>query len=495
MAKSTSREANDALVAEGIESIPIVGFVGADLSYTHQATMEFFQLAELRPFMTPAALFEALHVGEISRGVLPAERPTSGMQAPVYQHLADERNREQPAVVVQEFYHHAGHALLGVPGVRRDRIRWVLTDDAAWSECTKWLARHVPKAVLEETSTTGWAAQEFKKRPEKLQRTGAVVASPLVAKSVGLAVLEPHIDDNERSLSRYLVVGLEGPQVDANKATIALMPNRSKGTLAGIFSILTEVDVLAVQMVPMRSVSFLDHRSLVVIDVLVEGGEPIWEVIPRLVNELDESPHALEAYVFGIYQDGRPRRQQALEKLAAELATAAMDPESSSSAASIMDIIRNGETEQFEMKSTLRWNLVTKTVEKGLAGPIVKTIAGFMNADGGQLLIGADDDGNILGIEHDMSDLKKPRTDDFRRALDDALRAAVRGGIPGRLEVTFPRVDGKTLCLIQVPPSKVGPVLALADNRERLYVRVGTATVEYGWEEGLRYIRERWPDS
>ena len=41
---------------------------------------------------------------------------------------------------------------------------------------------------------------------------------------------------------------------------------------------------------------------------------------------------------------------------------------------------------------------------------VVKTVCGFLNAEGRTLLIGVDDDGQVVGLEKDLSTLgRKPR--------------------------------------------------------------------------------------
>ena len=56
-----------------------------------------------------------------------------------------------------------------------------------------------------------------------------------------------------------------------------------------------------------------------------------------------------------------------------------------------------------EFKSTLRWDVVQQQPNEALRKSCVKTIAAFMNSEGGTLLIGVEDDGNILGLDKDLS--------------------------------------------------------------------------------------------
>jgi len=65
---------------------------------------------------------------------------------------------------------------------------------------------------------------------------------------------------------------------------------------------------------------------------------------------------------------------------------------------STKEIIEQGENDHVEFKSTLRWNLYANKKDKAIEHASLKTLAAFMNSTGGTLIIGADDDGNILGL-------------------------------------------------------------------------------------------------
>lgn len=62
---------------------------------------------------------------------------------------------------------------------------------------------------------------------------------------------------------------------------------------------------------------------------------------------------------------------------------------------SLKDIIANGESSEVEFKSTLRVNLHTGSRDPRMELAVLKTIAGFLNSDGGILTIGIADDGPL----------------------------------------------------------------------------------------------------
>jgi hypothetical protein len=98
------------------------------------------------------------------------------------------------------------------------------------------------------------------------------------------------------------------------------------------------------------------------------------------------------------------RRKILAEKLNAYL-KGITDTEDTAGPVSITDLIQEGESDELEFKSSLRWDYKQGKVNKELEGVIVKTVSAFANSDGGTLLIGVDDDGNALGIEKDLLSL------------------------------------------------------------------------------------------
>ncbi len=69
----------------------------------------------------------------------------------------------------------------------------------------------------------------------------------------------------------------------------------------------------------------------------------------------------------------------------------------------LTDLLKAGESAVLEYKSSLRWDLKLQKYNADLIKVVFKTIAGFMNVEGGTLLIGVDDSGTVLGVEYDLN--------------------------------------------------------------------------------------------
>jgi predicted HTH transcriptional regulator len=76
-------------------------------------------------------------------------------------------------------------------------------------------------------------------------------------------------------------------------------------------------------------------------------------------------------------------------------------PQAAPAAPTLAELIAGGETEGVEFKSTLRTNLHTGQPDDKIQMAVLKTIAAFLNAGGGSLLIGVADDGRVAGLAAD----------------------------------------------------------------------------------------------
>ena len=157
----------------------------------------------------------------------------------------------------------------------------------------------------------------------------------------------------------------------------------------------------------------------------------------------------------------------------------------------IPDLIAGGETHRVEFKSSLRWDVKESRVNKVLEKVIAKTIAGFFNAEGGSLLIGVDDEGQVLGLEKDYSSLHHKNRDGFERAINDIVKKMLGGDLCPYLQTTFSTVGGKDVCLVIVHPSPRA-VHLIEGKTSLFYVRSGNSTRQLDVREALDFARNRW---
>jgi hypothetical protein len=159
----------------------------------------------------------------------------------------------------------------------------------------------------------------------------------------------------------------------------------------------------------------------------------------------------------------------------------------------VPDLIAGGETGNVEFKSSARYNRQTGRRDERLERVVAKTLAGFLNTEGGVLLIGVADDGAITGIEDDLPLVTSPSRDGFELWLRDMLSASIGTTACATVEVTFTGLDGHDVCVVTAPPA-TRPVFLRPGKGQppALFVRVGNSTRDLGVDEALTYCVDRW---
>lgn len=151
------------------------------------------------------------------------------------------------------------------------------------------------------------------------------------------------------------------------------------------------------------------------------------------------------------------------------------------------DIIFEGETERTEFKSTLRFNLYSGKIGREIEHAALKSIAAFLNSWGGILIIGVDDQKNIIGLEHD----KFENDDKALLHLTQMIKERLGTHFMQFVNCTVEHLDSKKLMRIDVQPSNL-PAYLVSNNEEYFFVRTGPATTELKPSQIYEYINNRF---
>lgn len=160
---------------------------------------------------------------------------------------------------------------------------------------------------------------------------------------------------------------------------------------------------------------------------------------------------------------------------------------------SVEELRRLPESSTLEFKSSLRYDFNQQGANKELEHAVVKAVSGLMNSQGGVLLIGVSDRGEILGLDHDLRVTpKRQDLDGYLNHLVTVLEQGVGGAAAANVRVTFEEVDGKTVCRVSVRPS-TSPVWTRQKGKEEaFYVRLNNSTRPLGPRETVEYVRQHF---
>lgn len=124
----------------------------------------------------------------------------------------------------------------------------------------------------------------------------------------------------------------------------------------------------------------------------------------------------------------------------------------------IVDRIRRnivqGESAWLEFKSTACRNLHTREKDVRIRDAVVKTVSAFLNGDGGTLLVGVGDKGNIVGIEQDYPHIKGGDRDGWERWITDTLVSAIGEPATAQMQIRFATLNGLTVARVDVDRSR-----------------------------------------
>ena len=130
-------------------------------------------------------------------------------------------------------------------------------------------------------------------------------------------------------------------------------------------------------------------------------------------------------------------------------------------------LISSGESDKIEFKSSLHHpygplppdpqklhRLGQERDQKILRKSITKTIAAFLNSEGGTLLIGVGDSGTVLGIEPDFEYLKqgKQDADGWLLSLQDVIINALGAEVWNAVRVSLVPHGTQTVAVVSCPP-------------------------------------------
>lgn len=158
----------------------------------------------------------------------------------------------------------------------------------------------------------------------------------------------------------------------------------------------------------------------------------------------------------------------------------------------VPSLIKSGESFLLEFKESLRYDIRKGEVNKEMERMILKTIVAFLNTDGGTLLIGVKDNGEIVGLEKDFESLPKKNRDGFENHLNMLVKTTIGMLFSKYISIKFEKADKKDVCMVFVEASHKPAYLRNGDKKEDFFVRVGNTTQPLSMSETEEYIKNHW---
>lgn len=153
----------------------------------------------------------------------------------------------------------------------------------------------------------------------------------------------------------------------------------------------------------------------------------------------------------------------------------------------LYDLIGRGEGTHLEFKSTMRTNLHTGKPDKEIELAWLKGVAAFLNSEGGILLIGVADDGEVLGLAADGF----ANDDKFRLHFKNLINQHLGPEYTRLLRFDLFQLADRQIAAVECERADT-PVFLRYKQRETFLIRSGPSNIELPISRALSYINARF---
>ncbi len=155
----------------------------------------------------------------------------------------------------------------------------------------------------------------------------------------------------------------------------------------------------------------------------------------------------------------------------------------------IKGMIQAGEGSRLEFKASLRTNLHTNSVDRAIETAILKTITAYLNTDGGTIIVGVSDSGEILGLEKDAF----PNKDKLKLHLNNLIKERIGSQFMTFIQYEIFPIEDKHVLKIDCLPS-IKRVFLKDGKEEEFYVRNGPSSAKLSGSSMIDYINHRFKE-
>ncbi len=210
-----------------------VAYLGPRGSFTHQVAQQAFPHAELQAFETITEVMKAFEIGQVTYSVIPVENSIEGSVHETIDYLFHQAEIHAVAEIVQPI----AQQLLATSADKP--IEVIYSHPQAIAQGKKFVQEHFPKARLEMTASTAYAARFV---AEHADQPFAAIAPHAAAEEYHLQVIAQNIQEIDENFTRFWILGHTAPVLEleetAQKVSLALtLPDNLPGALYKAMSV------------------------------------------------------------------------------------------------------------------------------------------------------------------------------------------------------------------------------------------------------------------
>ncbi len=162
----------------------------------------------------------------------------------------------------------------------------------------------------------------------------------------------------------------------------------------------------------------------------------------------------------------------------------------------LLSLVRKGESKTIEFKQSLSLDVrrskndkkYSPIKEQSMEHGCLKTVVGFINSEGGELLVGVHDNGEVTGIEEELRLFHKGSIDSFLKRFRDLASDKIGRDFYPYFNPSIIDVNGRKIMLVQCKRSEKSPCYL----EEEFYVRTAPATDKLTSKQANEYIAKHF---
>ncbi|KGM12969.1 prephenate dehydratase [Cellulomonas bogoriensis] len=211
---------------------PRYAYLGPTGTFTEAALRQVVspEEAQYLPQVDVVSAIEAVRTGAADRAVVAIESSVEGGVTAVLDTLAS----GSALTIQREVLVPVSFTLVARAGTDLGAVGRISAHPHAWAQCRRWLAANLP-GVVHVPATSNTAPAALLAGPDEGLPFDAALVPPPAVDHYGLHVLAGHVADNERAVTRFVVVGPPGDQparTGADKTTLMVhLPSNQAGAL------------------------------------------------------------------------------------------------------------------------------------------------------------------------------------------------------------------------------------------------------------------------
>lgn len=155
------------------------------------------------------------------------------------------------------------------------------------------------------------------------------------------------------------------------------------------------------------------------------------------------------------------------------------------------DLIKRPESDRLEFKSSITYDYKLGNYNKEREDDIAKALSALMNTEGGVLIIGIDDNHNILGLEKDLQYCQKNNEDGLTLHLTNIIGRCLGNVHHQYLKPKLQPINGKLVVRVNVSPSSSPAFVKDSKGRTNLYIRANNSSRPLELDTA-EYIKQHW---